>query len=406
MTNSPALSAHAPGRLWPWMLLVLAVVPDALPYAGLKSLISDRFNQGDSSTQLFAVAALIGAVCVVPFLKRVRRVSPRRVMFAAATLQACVVLPMALPVSWEQILVLRGVQGAFDLLTLAVLTTVIADRSSSMGRAFGGSSAAIMIGLAVGLGAGGWLAGTGTTTVFIVAGITSLVLAGASLTLPKTYTEPTRARATRRITRRLLTGTALAASDRLFSGAMILSLPLLLAATGEVSTTVVGLTLALPLAFPAIGGYLAGIVVDRIGPLPVRGVGVACAAGGLGVMAVASGSVTVLLFAAVLVGIGVTLTLPTAQVITVGTHAHQAPLLSIGTLQAAGQIGHLTGIGLIMLLTAAAGSVTSGVLLWTVGIYVAWNGIFMGHVWRMDRRGVTSERSYANTSPPLVAAGG
>ncbi|MAJ47229.1 MAG: hypothetical protein CBC35_08240, partial [Planctomycetes bacterium TMED75] len=61
---SPASSSLGFGsdgiRRWALLLLVLAAIPDVLPYAGLKSLIGDRFGKSDAEIQLFALAALFG----------------------------------------------------------------------------------------------------------------------------------------------------------------------------------------------------------------------------------------------------------------------------------------------------------------------------------------------------------
>ena len=49
-------------RRWALGLLVVAAIPDVLPYAGLASLVGERFQKSDAEVQLFAVAALLGAL--------------------------------------------------------------------------------------------------------------------------------------------------------------------------------------------------------------------------------------------------------------------------------------------------------------------------------------------------------
>ena len=108
-------------RLVPFVLVILAALPDAMSYPGLKKVVSLRFGQSDASTQLFTICALAGAILVIPFMGQIRRLSPRRVIVLTGILQAMVVGAMAASVPWWTLLVLRGVQGAFDLISLGGL---------------------------------------------------------------------------------------------------------------------------------------------------------------------------------------------------------------------------------------------------------------------------------------------
>ena len=103
------------------LMLALAAVPDVLPYAGLKTLVADRFQVSDLQAQLFPLAALLGALFAVPFPIRARRMSPRSVFALAALVQAAVIAVMAFPIDWWLLLALRGVQGGADLLLLVAL---------------------------------------------------------------------------------------------------------------------------------------------------------------------------------------------------------------------------------------------------------------------------------------------
>ena len=161
-------------RRWALVLLVLAAIPDVLPYAGLKSLIGERFGKSDAETQLFAVAALLGALFAVPLLRYLRQKSPRRVFAIAALVQAFSVALMALPVSWEVLLLLRGIQGGADLLTLVTLTTVVASHARGTGRGFGASGSAVLFGLAIGLAGGGAIASLAPLAVFPLCALLSL----------------------------------------------------------------------------------------------------------------------------------------------------------------------------------------------------------------------------------------
>ena len=169
-------------RRWALLLLVIAAIPDVLPYAGLKSLIGERFGKSDSEIQLFALAALFGALAAVPLMRRLRLYSPRRVFAVAALVQAVAIAFMALPVSWELLLVLRAIQGGADLLTLVTLTTVVASHARGSGRGFGASGAAILFGLGIGLAGGGVLATFNPLAVFPLAAV-DLPVVGTGLRL-------------------------------------------------------------------------------------------------------------------------------------------------------------------------------------------------------------------------------
>ena len=46
-------------RLVPFALVILATLPDAMSYPGLKKVVSLRFGQGDASTQLFTIESSV-----------------------------------------------------------------------------------------------------------------------------------------------------------------------------------------------------------------------------------------------------------------------------------------------------------------------------------------------------------
>ena len=369
-------------RRWALGLLVAAAIPDVLPYAGLASLVGERFQKSDAEVQLFAVAALMGALLAVPLIRRVRDSSPRRVFAVAALVQAFAIALMALPVSWELLLLLRGLQGGADLLTLVTLTTVVASHARGTGRGFGASGSAIFCGLAAGLVGGGLLAASYPLIVFPLSAAISLLLALAAFGLPALHVAARQVRATRIFDRRILFGGAFAASDRMIPGMVTVSLPLLLVATMDASPTVIGIVLGAPLLACAMGGYASGILIDRIGGVSGRLIGVPLQGLGLSLVVLSEGVLSVLLIGTLLMALGAMILLPTSLVLGTGRRTDQIEVDAVGGIQAIGQGGHLAGVSVGFILTAVAGEVTTWGVLGVVLFYLAWNA---GFLWRLVR---------------------
>ena len=375
---SPRLGFGSDGiRRWALLLLVLAAIPDVLPYAGLKSLIGDRFGKSDAEIQLFALAALFGALAAVPLMRRLRLQSPRRVFAVAALVQAVAIALMALPVSWELLLVLRGIQGGADLLTLVTLTTVVASHARGSGRGFGASGAAILFGLGIGLAGGGILATFNPLAVFPLAALISLLLALAATGLPALHVAARRSGTPRRFDQRIIMGGAFAASDRMITGMMSAGLPLLLVASMGLEKSMVGIVLAAPLLACAAGGYFSGMLIDRIGPLVGRTLGVPLQAIGVGLVVVSGGEVWLLAVGTTVLSLGAMILLPTSMVIGTSTRTDQIEADAVGGIQAIGQGGHLVGVLLILMGSLIAGSVTVLGILAILGVYLLWNVAFL-----------------------------
>ena len=381
MIATPSQSSAALSSVWTRRLALLlvgvAAIPDVLPYPGLKSLIADRFATGEAATQLFAMAALFGALVMALGLRRIRLIGPRRLVLIAATAQAACLLAMTLPISWEVMLALRGVQGAVDLVLLATLTTTVAALTKQTGRAFGATGAMIMVGLAMGLLGGGLLAAYLPTLVFPAAAGVSVLIGLGAFGLPKRpvsrVVDATSSAVNEQTQRRMAAAGLFAGSDRLLSGMLTLALPLLLASAYGSSPTVIGLVLAGPLFACAIGGFFAGALVDRQGPVPVRLVGVPLQAAGVLLIVLSTGAMVPLVFGTIALSIGAALNLPTALVVATGSRGARASLSVIGMVQALGQGGHLLGVVLVLLLTVVVGSVQPEWMSVLVAVYVAVN---------------------------------
>ena len=383
------------GPMWWWslLLLALAAIPDVMPYPGLKLLIAERFGLQDAGAQLFAIFALFGALAAVPMLRRARLWSPRKVLAIAALIQAVSISLMALPVDWIIILLLRCIQGYVDLILLVTLTTIVTASSRSTGRGFGVAGSAVLIGLAVGLALGGWLTSISASVVFPLSALVSVLIAVASLLLPSRPlasddggSTPARFR-----DRKVITAGAFSASDRMISGMMTVSLPLLLANSFEASPSVIGMVLAAPLLVCAIGGYFAGVLVDRVGAVPVRICAVPLQAAGLALVVISGGVIGVLFAGTMLLALGALLLMPTSLVIGTGRRPDEVQLDSVGGIQALGQAGHLFGVVSITLMSLLLGSVTSGAVLGLVGFYLLWNAGWLGFLRHAHRADTTSD---------------
>ena len=364
-------------RLFALLLLAVAAVPDVLPYAGLKNLIGDRFGLGDAEAQLFAIAALFGALCAVPLLTRARRSSPRSIFALAALAQSAVIACMALPVDWSVLLLLRGVQGAVDLILLVTLTTLVAASSRSTGRGFGAAGASVLFGLAFGLIAGGILAAQAAALVFPVAAGVSLCLALAAWVLPATPMEQAARPRKERRDRQIIAGAAFAASDRMINGMLTISLPFLMVMSFGAQPSTIGLILAVPLIACAVGGYFSGMLVDRIGAIQARLFGVPLQAIGVALIVFSGGSVPLLVFGTLGLALGATLLLPTSLVIGVGGKTQEVAVDAVGGIQALGQAGHLTGVLLVFGLTLLTGVVTPLAIAALLLLYLLWNGVWL-----------------------------
>ena len=376
MTSNSQSALRPAVRRFCVFLLALAAVPDVLPYAGLKKLVGERFGVGDAEAQLFAIAALIGALCAVPLLGHVRRRSPRAIFAIAALLQSLVIGCMVLPVDWMLLLALRGIQGGVDLILLVTLTTLVAGSARSTGRGFGAAGASILFGLAFGLIAGGVLAATAASLVFPAAAAISLCLALSAFGLPASPFERTLQPRTGRRDRQIMTGGAFSASDRMINGMLTVSLPFLMVMRFGADPSTVGLILAMPLLACAMGGYFSGMLVDRIGAIQARLIGVPLQALAVMVIVFSGGSIPMLVLGTIALALGATVLLPTSLVIGAGRQPQEVAMDAVGGIQALGQAGHLVGVFLIFGMTLFTGAVTPLAITVILVLYLLWNGVW------------------------------
>ena len=380
MTDHFGSTPSAASRKWALVLLAVAALPDVLPYPGMKTLVSERFGLGDAGTQLFAIAALFGALLGVPLLRRARRWSPARLFAIAALIQGCSIAPMALEISWPLMLLLRGIQGFADLLLLVTLTTIVASDPHRIGRGFGLAGSGVMVGLGLGLALGGVIASIALELIFPVAAGIAFLLAICAWGLPRS---PVRSAQTdrnrRRRDRKVILAGGFSASDRMVSGMLTISLPLLLVVNFDATPRVIGMILAGPLLACALGGYFSGWLVDRIGAIPVRMIAVPVQAVGIAVIVLSEGIPALLLLGSLGLSVGASALMPTSLVIGTGRSVGDVSLDTVGGIQALGQAGHLFGVVLILLTSLYFGAVTNWSVLGILAFYCLWNAGMLGY---------------------------
>ena len=369
----------------PFVLIFLAVVPDSLSYPGLRVVVSERFARSDFSTQFFTLASLVGALLALPLIAPLRRYPIGRVILVAGVLQGIVIGAMAAPVSWWGLLVLRTVQGGFDLLTLAILTGAAVRATGGTGRTFGIIGSVIMAGLACGFAFGGIVAGVAPSLIFPLASILALLLGLGGLVFAvmssNEHAQLAPKKATSAQTR--MVGLACNAGDRFLAGVSTVILPLLLAGAFGISTGSIGLIMGVPLFMAVFGGLLAGILVDAVGVGRVRAVGCAIYGGGLLLLVTGSGDWTYILIATIAMGLGVTAILPTALLLGTQSDASGRDPAVIARIQAGGQGGYIVGVLGAAGMTAYLGQATSGIIVLAVGLYFVWNGFWLVLAWQV-----------------------
>jgi len=380
MTDHYGSMPSSASRKWALVLLAVAALPDVLPYPGMKALVSERFGLGDAGTQLFAIAALFGAMLGVPLLRRVRRWSPARLFAIAALVQGCSIAPMALEISWPLMLLLRCIQGFADLLLLVTLTTIVASDPGRIGRGFGLAGSGVMVGLGLGLALGGVIASSALGLIFPVAAGIAFLLSICAWGLPR---DPVRSietnRTTERKDRKVILAGGFSASDRMVSGMLTISLPLLLVVNFDATPRVIGMILAGPLLACAFGGYFSGWLVDRVGAIPVRMVAVPIQAVGVAVIVLSDGVPALLLLGSLGLSVGASALMPTSLVIGTGRSVGDVSLDAVGGIQALGQAGHLLGVVLILLTSLYFGAVTNWSVLGILALYCLWNAGMLGY---------------------------
>ena len=140
----------------------------------------DRYGIGTSGASWFMAVNLAGMLLVLPVLSILRRsLSPAVLLASAAAVNGLLYSLMSLPLGYTWVLVLRGLEGGPDLVSLAVVLSVMGRSSGAGSRGLGfGIAGTVMIGsLVIGLIIGGILADRSPVSIFLLGGAIAFVLA-------------------------------------------------------------------------------------------------------------------------------------------------------------------------------------------------------------------------------------
>jgi len=272
-------------------------------------------------------------------------------------------------------MVLRFLTGACDLATLSVLLGLLeAGDAGRAGRRYGPASLAIMVGLSVGFALGGGMATDLGSGIFLISATFSLLLAvaagcgGGLLRADMAVQEVPRSRP------RYWPTLVFSFSDRGLAALMSVTASLYLIDRVGFDPAIVGAGLGGVLVLMGLGAWPAGVVVDRIGALPVRVLSVVGYATGFATIAGAEWLPQwALLLGLGAIGVFGAGLAPSAYVLA---SRRSRGALDMSGVQAAGSIGYFVGVITSGLVLAASGADTvkfSGLFLGAATIYLALN---------------------------------
>ncbi len=358
------------------LLIGLATLPDGLVPIALKAAVVDRWGVTLADAHWFAGMALVGAVLVVPLLRPIeRRCSAGRIIAAASLLNAIVLAGLSAPVPWAAAMTLRCVAGACDMVTLAVLLGLLElGGAGRAGRRYGPATLAVLLGLAIGFALGGLLVSTLQATVFLIGALLSLLLAvaaGCSGGLLRREWAATPASTT---AVRYWPTLVFSFSDRSLAAIVTVTATLYLVTFIGMQERMVGSVLAGVLILMALGAWPAGLLADRLGPLPVRVVsviGYVVGFAGLGASEwLPEWAIVTSLGVMGLFGAGL------APSVYVLASRKTRGALDMGGVQAAGSAGYLVGLlgaGAILAVSPSSPGVFQGVLFGGGTLYLLLN---------------------------------
>lgn len=328
------------------LLVGLATLPDGMVPIALNKAVVERWNVSLEMAHWFTAAALLGAVALFPLLGPIqRRWSAGASIACASLINAILLILLACPIPFWLAMVLRLGTGGMDMVTLAILLGLLqsGDQSRS-GRRYGPATLAIMLGLAMGFTAGGILSQFLQAGIFLVGSAFSILLAvaagcsGGLLRDEVMSVTPTPSSKGVRYWPTLL----FSFSDRALSAVVTVSVTLYLVKEIAVNETLVGPSMAMILLLIALGAWPAGILADRIGPLPVRIVAVVGYSAGFAMLSAAPWvPVWVIILSLGIMGLFGAGLAPSMYILASG---RGRGAIDMGGIHAAGNAGYLSGL--------------------------------------------------------------
>ncbi len=345
--------------------LFVAALPDAMIPPVLKGLLVDRYGVSSDAAHWFMAVNLIGAVLATPWLAWCRRRwSPGVLLSAAAAANGLLLLTLAAPIGFAATLGVRTLEGAADIMVIAILFDVIskAGPAERRGRRFGMAGGVLLFALACGAIAGGVIGGGAhPTAVLLFGGVAACAIAGLALVFRHLVDGlvrycPAVAPDMGAFDQRgpIWPALLMQGSDRAIGGVMATTVSLFLAESRGLDATWIGGLLGVSLLAMAILSWPAGKLGDRIGAARLRLISATLYAIAFAAFGAAWASGPVLFGAALITGAAGAALLPTALVI--GARAGQGAV-GMSRIHAAGSIGFFVGIvGAGVLATALTGA--------------------------------------------------
>lgn len=316
----------------------------------LKDLTVDRFGVSEGTAHYFMAINLLGALLAIGILAVLKRRFSSSVLFvSAAVISAILMACMAITNSWGAFLALRCLEGGADLLLLSIPFRLIAGAGKQeryAGR-IGGGFTAMMVALAIGVGAGSAIGKDSAESVLwagaLIMGVLSLVALIVRRTVDKTPPSPIPEPSACPLIPREWVGAGFYAIDRGLAAIVSTSLPILLASGFNVTKTTLGVALVGMFLSLAAFSAPAGVLADRFGGGKIRLIAAlmcGLSLAGLGLMAWLPPEV-ILVPCLLMYGAGASGLMPSAFSIAVRQDASN---LVFSSLQAAGQAGYAAGV--------------------------------------------------------------
>ena len=363
--DDPSVSRRPTDLLVVGLLLGLTALPDAMVVPLLEELLVARYGVGPGAAHAFLSVNLVGGLCAVPLLGlAARRRRPILAVAVAAVADAVLLGAMWLPIGFTATIVIRGLEGVADVAVFAVIFDLVGHlgRRRAVGLRFGFAAALLSVALGSGAILGGSIArlegGDDAARIVYLVGAGACLLAGLiawwnrdrlrrlegvgeggpEIAAPDMTSGPARsARSAAPLWPLLL----VAASDRAAGGLLTGTLGLFLAEAVGLGPAVRGLLVGSVLLLMGLGAVPGGWIGDRVGDVRTRFVGAVAFAIGIGVLPLVANTLPLLAAAALVIGLGGAVLLPTSLAMLDRLHGG---LVGMGGFRAAGDVGFLAGV--------------------------------------------------------------
>ncbi len=355
-------------------------------YPIVKHFAVDRFAAAPQQVGIFVSSALIAYVIFAPVWGAVSdSIGKRRPLIVSGFLLSSVfMLSLSFANSLPQLYLLRFLEGAFTIMALSLLMTMVLDvvEKTGYGKGMGIVGAGIMFGNTFGIFIGGRLGKVSVVypfysaffILFISCLFSFLFLKETQIDRSKSFTEAVNLL---REEKRLGIPYFYAFLERLGAGVYVSLLPLYLGSVHELDPAKIGIYLATFMLVFSIFMYPSGILTDRIGrKIPLI-------SGGFlyGVFIASSGflSIEVLLVLMILVGIAAAVLYPPTFALVGDTTRAEKRGIAIGGANLFGSAGFAAGP---VFSTTLLNYVDYGIAFLVVGVIIATTVLILAQIMR------------------------